>query len=75
MSVIKGSLDGLQALMKGDAKGALGAALSMVPGGALVKQGIATATDVVASLDKAKDGMGAVREGLSLAQKLLGSKV
>ena len=75
LSVIKGSLDGLQALMKGDAKGALGAALSMVPGGALVKQGIAVATDVVASVEKAKDGLGAVREGLSLAQKLLGAKV
>ena len=72
LSIIKGSLDGLQALMKGDAKGALNAAMTMVPGGAMLKKGVEVATNVVDAVGRSKDGMSAVREGLSLAQKLLG---
>lgn len=52
LNVISASLEGLQAIAKGDPRGALKAAIGLVPGGSLLKQGLQTADKVLAIKDK-----------------------
>jgi hypothetical protein len=47
LSIISASLDGIQALAKGDPKGALKSAIAMAPGGGLVKEGLGMAAKLL----------------------------
>lgn len=47
LNVVTASLEGIHALAKGDAKGALRAAIALAPGGGLLKEGLATVEKVL----------------------------
>ncbi len=47
LNIVKASLDGIQALAKGDVKGAFGAAVSLVPGGGPIKDALNNASSML----------------------------